>query len=288
MQLGAVIPQSEIGTDAESLRAYLQAAQDLGFDFVVTSDHVLGADPAGHPGWSRPQIHTSVVHEPFVLFGFIAGAAPKLGVLPSVVIMPQRQTALVAKQAAEVDLLTGGKLRLGLGIGWNTVEFEALNENFKNRGRRFEEQVEVMRKLWTEQSTSFKGEHHTVTSAGICPLPIQRPIPIWVGAASEAAIKRACRIADGYLPLRPLDGGWDATMEKVNGWLDEAGRDRSSFGVEGRLDAGQGTADDWSKMVELWTRLGASHMSVGTGGAGLKTVDEHIQRLREAREVLAK
>jgi probable F420-dependent oxidoreductase len=285
MEIGCVIPQGEIGTDVGSIRAYAQAAQDLGYDFLVTSDHVLGADPAGHPGWSRPQIHTSVVHEPFVLFGFIAGVAPKLGVLPSVVIMPQRQAALVAKQAAEVDILTGGKLRLGLGIGWNEVEFEGLDMNFKNRARRFEEQIDLMRKLWTEQSTSFDGTYHKVTSAGISPLPIQRPIPIWIGAASEPAIKRACRIADGYLPLRPLEGGWDATMEKVDGWLREAGRDRSSFGIESRLDAGQGTADDWRKTVADWRRLGATHMSVGTGGAGLTTVDAHIQRLREAREV---
>src|SRR5581483_1647725 len=259
MQIGFVLPQTEIGTDVGSLRAYVQAVQDLGFDFLVTSDHVLGADPAGHPGWNRPQIHTTVVHEPFVLFGFLAGVAPKLGVLPSVVIMPQRQTVLVAKQAAEVDILTGGNLRLGLGIGWNTVEFEGLNENFKNRGRRFEEQIALMRKLWTEQSTSFAGTYHTVTSAGICPLPIQRPIPIWIGAASEPAIERACRIADGYLPLRPLEGGWDATMEKVDCWLRAAGRDRSSFGIQGRLDAGSGTPDDWRKTVELWRRHGATH-----------------------------
>jgi len=286
MQTGAVIPQTEIGTDAGSLRAYIQAVEGLGYDFLVTSDHVLGADPAGHPGWSRPQIHTTVVHEPFVLFGFIAGVAPSLGVLSSVVIMPQRQATLVAKQAAEVDVLTGGRLRLGLGIGWNPVEFEGLNENFKNRARRFEEQCDLMRKLWSEPSTSFEGQYHKVTSAGICPLPIQQPIPIWVGASAEAAVKRACRMADGYLPLRPLDGGWDATMEKVDGWLQEAGRDRASFGVEGRLDAGSGSQDDWRKTVEMWKGFGASHLSVGTGGAGLKSVDEHIERLRQAKEVV--
>src|SRR5687767_222125 len=232
MQVGVVLPQTEIGTDLGSVRAFAQAAQDLGYEHLVSSDHVLGADPDGHPGWSRPQVHTTVVHEPFVLFGFIAGVAPKLGLLSSVVILPQRQATLVAKQAAEADLLSGGKLRLGLGIGWNPVEFEGLNENFKNRGRRFEEQIELMRKLWNEESPTFKGEFHTVTAAGIAPRPVQRPIPVWVGATAEAAVKRATRIADGYLPLGPINGQgtFAETIERVHGWLREAGRDPATFG----------------------------------------------------------
>jgi len=289
MQLGAVLPQGDIGTDFASIRDYVQAMQDLGYQHVVTSDHVLGADPAGHPGWSRPQIHTSVVHEPFVLFGYIAGVAPKLGLLTNVVIMPQRQTALVAKQAAEVDIVSDGRFRLGLGIGWNKVEFEGLNESFTNRGRRFEEQVDLLRKLWTEESLTFAGQYHTVTAAGISPQPVQRPIPIWVGATAEAAVKRATRIADGYLPLSPIDGKgtYAETMERVHGWLREAGRDPSTFGVEPRVNASTGTPDDWRKVVEEWRALGASHIHVATSGGGLVGADAHIQRLREAREVLA-
>ena len=288
MQIGVVLPQTEIPTDPAAIRDFAQAAQDLGFQHIVTSDHVLGANPAGHPGWSRPQIHTTVVHEPFVLFGFIAGVAPKLGLLSSVVILPQRQATLVAKQAAEADLLSGGKLRLGLGIGWNPVEFEGLNENFKNRGKRFEEQIDLMRKLWTDESPTFKGEFHTVTAAGICPMPVQRPIPIWVGATAEAAVKRATRIADGYLPLGPINGQgtFAETIERVHGWLREAGRDPATFGVEARLNAATGTPDDWRKTVEEWRGLGASHIQVATGGGGLSTVDAHIARLREARQVL--
>jgi len=288
MHVGVVLPQTEIGTDAESVRDYAQAVQDLGYEHLVTSDHVLGADPAGHPGWSRPQVHTTVVHEPFVLLGFVAGVAPKLGLLTSVVILPQRQTALVAKQAAEVDVLSGGKLRLGVGIGWNPVEYEGLNENFKNRATRFEEQFDLMRKLWTEPSLSYQGKHHTITSAGIAPLPIQRPIPLWVGASAEAAVKRAATIADGYLPLAPIIGtsGFEETMDKVRGWLEEAGRDASSFGVEARLNATTGTPDDWRKTVEQWRGLGATHLSVGTSGAGLHGPDAHIQRLREVRQVV--
>jgi probable F420-dependent oxidoreductase len=289
MQIGAILPQTEIGTDAASIRDYARALQDLGFDHLVTSDHVVGANPAGHPGWTRPQNHLTVVHEPFVLFGFIAGVAPKLGLLSNVVIMPQRQATLVAKQAAEADVLSGGKLRLGLGIGWNPVEFEALNENFKNRARRFEEQVDLMRKLWTEESISYQGQYHTVTAAGICPLPIQRPVPIWIGATAEAAVKRATRIADGYLPLAPINGQgtFAETVEKVHGWLREAGRDPATFGIESRLNAGTGTPDDWRKVVEEWRGLGASHMSVATNGGGLTTVDAHIQRLREVKDVFS-
>jgi probable F420-dependent oxidoreductase len=288
MQIGVVLPQTEIPTDPAAIRDFVQATQDLGFEHLVTSDHVLGANPAGHPGWSRPQVHSTVVHEPFVLFGFIAGVAPRLGLLSSVVILPQRQAALVAKQAAEADLLSGGKLRLGLGIGWNPVEFEGLNENFKNRGRRFEEQIDLMRKLWTDESPTFNGEFHTVTSAGIAPRPVQQPIPIWVGATAEAAVKRATRIADGYLPLGPINGQgtFAETMERVHGWLREAGRNPATFGVEARLNAAAGTPDDWRKTVEEWRGLGASHLQVSTGGGGLSGVDAHIGRLREARAVL--
>ncbi len=289
MQIGVVLPQTEIPTDAGAVRAYAQAAQDLGYQHLVTSDHVLGANPDGHPGWSRPQRHTTVVHEPFVLFGFIAGAAPKLSLLSNVVIMPQRQATLVAKQAAEADLLSGGNLRLGLGIGWNPVEFEGLNENFKNRAKRFEEQIDLMRKLWTAESIDYKGEYHTITSAGICPLPVQRPIPIWIGATAAAAVKRATRIADGYLPLAPIDGKgtFAETIETVHGWLREAGRDPATFGIEPRLNAATGTPDDWRKFVEEWRGLGATHIHVATNGGDLNGVDAHVERIKQAREVLS-
>ena len=286
MQIGVVFPQTEIGADVAGVRAYAVAVQELGYEHVVAADHVLGADPAGHPGWSGPYTHESMIHEPFALFAFIAGVAPRLGLAPSVIILPQRQTALVAKQAAEIDVLTNGRFRLGVGIGWNPVEFEALGMSFKDRARRFEEQIDLMRRLWTEPVVTYQGAYHTITSAGLNPLPIQRPIPIWIGASAEPAIRRACRIADGFLPLRPLDGGWPATIEKIHGWLRENGRDPASFGIEGRLNAGEGTPDDWRKTVEEWRGLGATHFSVATANAGLRGPDAHIQRLREVRQVL--
>jgi probable F420-dependent oxidoreductase len=286
MQIGAVLSQNEVGADVAGLRAYVQAVQDLGYDFLVTADHVVGADPAAHPGLPRVYPLDNILHEPFALFAFVAGVAPRLGLLTSVIILPQRQTVLVAKQAAEIDLLTDGRFRLGVGIGWHEVEYEVLGMSFRNRARRFEEQIELLRRLWTERVVTYEGRYHTVRAAGLNPLPVQRPIPIWIGASAEAAVKRATAIADGYLPLRPLEGGWEATIEKVHGWLREAGRDPATFGIEGRLEAGSGTPDDWGKTVEMWQGFGATYLSVSTGGVG--GVDAHVQRLREVRQVLGR
>jgi len=283
MQLGAVFSHGEVGTDLRSIRDWAQAVGELGYDFAVASDHVVGADPKAYPDLPRVFPLDSVLHEPLTLFTFLAGVAPNLGFLSSVVILPQRQTALVAKQAAEVDVLSGGRLRLGVGIGWNPVEFTVLGMEFRNRARRFEEQIHVMRHLWTERAVTFAGRYHTLSAVGINPLPVQRPIPIWVGASAEAAVQRACAIADGYLPLAPLAGGWEVTMDKIHGWLAEAGRDSSGFGIEGRLNASSGTPDDWAKTIEMWQGFGASHLSVSTQGLG--PVAAHVRRLREVRQL---
>lgn len=281
MQIGVVFSHAEVGGDVVGVRDWTQAVQDLGYDFVVASDHVVGADPAGYPELERVYSIESRLHEPLTLFAFLAGVAPRLGFLSSVIILPQRQTALVAKQAAEIDVLTGGRLRLGVGIGWNPVEFTALGMDFRNRARRFEEQIAVLRRLWTERTVGLEGRYHTLRAEGINPLPVQRPIPVWIGAAAEAAVKRACVIGDGYLPLAPLEGGWQATLDKVHGWLREAGRDPATFGIEGRLDAGKGTPDDWIKTIAMWRGFGASHLSVGMSGLG--GVDAHVRRLREVQ-----
>jgi probable F420-dependent oxidoreductase len=286
MQIGAVLSQNELGPDPAAVRDYAQAVQDLGYEFLVTTDHVVGADPADHPDLERVFSIDSHLREPLMLGAFLACAAPRLGQLTSVVILPQRQTVLAAKQAADLDVLTRGKLRLGVGIGWNPIEFEALGMRFQDRARRFEEQIQLMRRLWSERVVTFEGQFETVHAAGINPRPIQQPIPIWIGASAEAAVKRATRIADGFLPLRPLEGGWQATIDKVCAWLEEAGRPRSTFGIEGRLDTAQGTPEDWRKVLQMWRGFGASHVSVGTGGAG-SGPQVHIDRLRQAREVLA-
>jgi len=286
MQIGAVFPQTEIGPDPAGLRAYAQAVQELGFKHLVAYDHVLGADPAGHPGWSGPYTIDSQFHEPFTLFGYLAAATPELELVTGVIILPQRQTVLVAKQAAEVDVLTSGKFRLGVGIGWNAVEYDGLGMDFRNRGRRFEEQIQVMRELWTKPSVTFEGRYHRITAAGLNPMPKQRPIPIWIGASAEPAIKRAAELADGFFPQRPLEGGWPATFEKIRGWLEAAGRDPAKFGIECRINTATGTPDDWRKQAEQWRPFGPTHLSVNTMNAGLKGPDAHVARLEQAFQAL--
>ena len=181
MHIGVVFPQTEIGADRALLKQYAQAAEEVGYSHLLAYDHVLGANPASRPGWRAPYIHLDEFHEPLVLFGYLAGLTQRLELVTGIIILPQRQTVLLAKQAVEVDLLSGGRLRLGIGIGWNPVEYEALGENFRNRGRRSEEQVEVIRKLWSEPLVTFAGQWHTITDAGINPRPDRR-IPIWFGA----------------------------------------------------------------------------------------------------------
>ncbi len=286
MQLGVVFPQTEIGADPGGVRAYAQAVQDLGFRHLLAYDHVLGADRAGHPGWAGVYTAEHMFHEVFVLFGFLAAAAPGLELVTGVLILPQRQTALVAKQAAEVDVLSGGRLRLGVGLGWNAVEYEGLGESFRSRGRRVEEQIDLLRRLWQEPVLTYEGRDHRVSAAGINPLPVQRPIPIWIGAEEERALRRAARLGDGFFPLRPLEGGWPATIEKLRGWLEEEGRDPAAFGLEPRVQVGAGTPDDWRREAEEWRQLGATHLSVNTMGGGLRDPDAHVERLRAAAEAL--
>jgi probable F420-dependent oxidoreductase len=286
VKIGAVFPQTEIGADPGGVRAFVEGVQELGFDHLLAYDHVLGADRATHTHLAGPYRTEHLFHEIFVLLGYVAGIAPGLELVTGVVIAPQRQTALLAKQAAEVDVLTGGRLRCGLGIGWNDVEYEALGESFHNRGRRFEEQIEVLRLLWQERVATYEGRWHRITAAGLNPLPVQRPIPIWIGGTAEPALRRAARLADGFFPQRPLEGGWDRTMELLRGWLAEAGRDPGSFGVEKRIQVGTRTADAWRAEAEEWQALGATHVSLVSMDGGLAGPDAHLERLREAREAL--
>jgi probable F420-dependent oxidoreductase len=286
VKVGVVFPQTEIGTDPGGVREFAQAVQELGFDHLLAYDHVLGADVSNRPDWPGPYTAEHQFHEILVLFGYLAGIVPGLELVPCVLVLPQRQTALVAKQAAEIDILTGGRLRLGVGLGWNFVEFEALGEDFHNRGRRAEEQIEVLRRLWTEPVVDFEGRWHRIPRAGINPLPVQRPIPIWIGGSAEAAIRRAARLADGFFPQRPLEGGWPATMERFRSWVGEAGRDPDEIGIEWRIDVSVGTPDDWRAEAEERKALGATHVSIQTMRGGFDGPGAHVGRIREAAEAL--
>jgi probable F420-dependent oxidoreductase len=286
MRLGVVFPQTEIGADPGGVREFAQAVQEIGYDHLLAYDHVLGADVSNRPDWPGPYTAEHQFHEICVLFGYLAAIVPGLELVTGVLVLPQRQTALVAKQAAEIDILTGGRFRLGVGLGWNYVEFEALGENFHNRGRRAEEQIEVLRRLWTDPVVNFEGRYHRIPSAGIKPPPVQQPIPIWIGGSAEAAIKRAAGLADGFFPQRPLQGDWALTMDRFRGWVEEAGRSPDEIGIEWRIDVSGGTPEDWRAEAEERQALGATHMSVTTMRGGLAGADAHIGRIRETAEAL--
>ena len=281
MQIGVVFPQTELGGDPGAARAYAQGVEALGYGHVLCYDHVVGADTEVHKDWKGPyDLHTTF-HEPFVLFGFLA-ACTALELVTGIIILPQRQTALVAKQAAEVDLLTGGHFRLGVGLGWNAVEYEALGKEFSNRGARIDEQVELLRALWSKQSVTFHGAHETVTGAGLAPLPVQRPIPVWFGAQSAPAYRRVGRLADGWFPQVPPGERLDEARALVEQSARDAGRDPSSLGMEGRVSWGPEGLDKLVGHVEKWRAAGASHVSINTMGAGLVGVDGHLEALRRA------
>lgn len=280
MNIGVVFPQSEIGSDPSVIRDFAQAVEELGYTHLVAYDHVLGAVHEGRePRLTGPYTEETVFHEPFVLFGYLAGLTKTLELVTGVIILPQRQTALVAKQAAQVDVLSGGRLRMGIGTGWNWVEYDSLNENFHNRGKREEEQVEVLRKLWTEPVVDYSGKWHRIDRAGIRPLP-SRSIPLWFGGMDGRVIERAARLGDGMFPLfQPGTDTGNAAFEKLWEYVDKYGRDRSTFGLEGQLAYSAGP-DKWAAHVEGWRNAGATHVCVRTMNAGLTSPQDHIDAIR--------
>jgi probable F420-dependent oxidoreductase len=287
MHYGVVFPQTEFGNDSHAIKDYAQAAEGLRYEYLLVYDHVLSADPNRERKLTGPYTHEHPFHEPMVLFGFLAGVTSRLQLTTGILILPQRQTALVAKQAAEIDVLSGGRLRLGIGLGWNHVEYEALGEDFATRGRRIEEQVEVLRKLWTEPLVNFRGVHHVIDKAGLNPMPIQRPIPIWFGGAAEPAIKRAARLADGWMPAgRKPDDTVKRLIEQLEKYLEEAGRDRKTFGIDPWIPIQGLNKDEVRARAQSWRELGATHLAVDTMHAGLKSPQEHINAIRSFREAL--
>jgi probable F420-dependent oxidoreductase len=290
MNIGVVFPQTDIGNDPHGIRDYAQAAEGMGFTHILAYDHVLGANRERHRDLTGPYSHRDAFHEPFVLFGYLAGATRRLGFATGIVILPQRQTALVAKQAAAVDVLSGGRLRLGVAVGWNFVEYEALGEDFHARGKRIEEQVDVLRALWTTELVTFAGSGHRITDAGINPLPVQRPIPIWMGGHSDVVMRRAARQADGWIWSGNLRPGPEAQaiVDEVHRLVAEGGRDPGAFGIEGRLTLARLEADQWAKEIAAWRAMrGITHLCVDTMRMGLTRPDQHVEALRRFAQAAA-
>ena len=286
MKYGVVLPQLEIGEDAGGVRAYAQAAEDLGYDYILAYDHVVGVDTSTRPDWSGPYTNESLFHEPMVMFGFLAGITQRIQLVTGILILPQRQTVLVAKQAAEVDVLSGGRLRLGIGIGWNDVEYEALNENFHDRGKRSEEQVEVLRQLWSKPIVNYEGRWHRINGAGLKPMPVQRPIPIWFGGGrTEGVLRRIARLGDGWLPQARPDAEGEALVERFRTFVAESGREPSEVGIDARVSVLDGMATAVEN-ASKWEKIGADYVGVNTMKAGFTSLDQHIAALREFKEAV--
>ena len=287
MHIGITFPQTEIGADPAAVVAYAQAAEDLGCSHILAFDHVLLPDASVRPGYKGFYKIPNQFLEPFVLFGFLAGVTKRIHFASGVLILPQRQTALVAKQAAVVDVLSKGRLRLGIGTGWNDTEYLALKENFHNRGKRSEEQIAVMRALWTNQVVTFKGKWHEFESMGMNPLPVQRPIPVWLGGNVPEVRDRIGRIGDGWILTRFIDA--DKVLEAfedVRRAARGAGRDPALIGFEGRVNLADTTPDQQARQVEDWQRVGASHVSLNTMDAGLTSPQAHIDAVRRFMEAV--
>lgn len=276
MKLGAVFPQIEMPADPIAIRDYAQAIEGMGFDYLLAYDHVLGANPDRPEGWNgRPYAYTDPFHEIFVLFGYLAGLTTTLELVAGVLVLPQRQTALVAKQAAQIDVLSGGRLRLGVGAGWNHVEFEALNEDFTNRGKRQAEQIRLMNELWTKPLVTFDGDYHQVFDAGINPLPVQRPLPVWFGGSADAALQRMARLGAGWMPASQMPESAKPTLDKIRGYVEDAGRNPADFGLDPWLAASKTKRGEWKPLAIAWQGLGATHLAVESMRCGY-SLDEHL------------
>lgn len=284
MRIGTVFPQTEFGNDPAAIRDYAQAVEGMGYTHVLAYDHVLGANPNRPGGWTGTYTHENPFHEPFVLFSFMAALTTKLEFTTGIIILPQRQTALVAKQAATLDVLSGGRFRLGIGLGWNEVEYISLNENFHNRGRRMEEQIEVLNALWTQPLITFQGKWHTIPDAGLNPLPVQRPIPLWFGGHADAVLRRCAKWGAGWMPnYRTVEQAAPA-LAALEQYLAANGRSRRDLGLEARIHYVKGDVNAWRTTIDEWAAAGATHLTINTMGSGFSKPDDHINALRHFAE----
>ena len=275
MKLGVVFPHHEIGTDPGAIKAYAQGAEEMGADHMLIYDHVLGADPDRPGGWNGAYDKDVAFHEPFTVFSFMAAVTSKITFSTCVMILPQRQTALVAKQAAELAILSGNRFRLGVGTGWNEVEYEALDVPFGARGKRQEEQIDVLRKLWASDNLTYKGDYHTITQASILPRP-EAPIPIWLGGTAPALLSRCARLGDGWFPLGGPNETSAGALATIRAERERAGLTWDGFGIQAQAQSRGGTPERWHNHAQRWRNLGCTHLAIVTHYCGYKTVDEHL------------
>jgi probable F420-dependent oxidoreductase len=286
MKIGLVYPQTEFPGDPAVIRDYTQTAEELGYSHILAYDHILGASLDHPDSSSMPYTIKHPFMEPITLFAYMAACTNRMEFASGIIILPQRQTALFAKQAAVLDLLCKGRLRLGIAIGWNEVEYTALGEKFNDRGRRIEEQVEVLRLLWTEPLVEYTGRWHTLPNVGLNPLPLQRPIPLWFGGAAEASLSRAARLGDGWMISTHIPSGIERALEIIYSTLEAAGRGKDQFGLEARIAYSKGDPESWISQVEKWRKIGATHLSFNTMNAGLSSVPAQMEAIeRFARTI---
>ena len=265
MRLGISIPSTDIGGDPVVQKDFAQAAEAMGYSHLAAYDHVVGVDPATRPDWKGPYTSSACFHDPFSLFGFVAAHTTNIELTTHVLILAQRQTALVARQAASIDVLSGGRLRLGVGIGWNPVEYKTLGENFSNRGVRSLEQIEVLQALWSKPHVRFEGKWHDLPDVGLNPMPVQRPIPIWLGGHHDNVLQRIATNGDGWIILshKPDGDGADA-MDRLRAMVRSAGRPDNAVGIDAWVSMGGTSPDDWRSEIEGWKKLGATHVTLNT------------------------
>ena len=280
MKIGIVFPQTEFNGDPAAIRDFVQTAEDLGYTHILAYDHILGANPVRPGGWSGPYTHRDPFYEPFLLFSYMAALTRTLEFVTGIIILPQRETVLAAKQAATLDVLCDGRLRLGVATGWNKVEYEAMNQDFHTRGKRLDAQVALMRRLWTEPLVTVDDDWHTIEDAGINPLPVQRPIPIWFGGHADAVLRRVAATGDGWLPNIRTGAEAAGPLAQLDAYLAAAGRTRADIGIEPRIAYGDGDPDEWAAVVAGWEDAGATHMTLQTMRVGLSTPGEHLEAMR--------
>jgi probable F420-dependent oxidoreductase len=280
MRIGVVFPQTEFSNDPAVIKDYAQTAEGLGYTHILAYDHILGANPERPGGWHGPYTHQDPFHEVFSLFSFMAAVTEKIEFATGVLVLPQRNTVLAAKQAAQLDVLSGGRLRLGIGIGWNAVEYHGLGKNFGNRGKRIEQQIKLMRELWTKPLVTNKGKRFDIQDAGINPLPVQQPIPIWFGGHHENVLRRVGQLGDGWMPGFRQAEEAKPSLAIIAKYAQDAARNPAKIGLEPRINYAGADEKVWQNTMQDWQEVGATHISINTMNANLDTPEKHIQAIR--------